>query len=96
MAQDTQHTDTQPRRELERLQLAMLMGRICALDYDVPEDLFEVWPAEGAACEGLEQLSGSLAELLKRVHAEDRGGVERAIQQALAEGGPLSSASRTI
>jgi signal transduction histidine kinase/ActR/RegA family two-component response regulator len=70
------------------------MGRICALDYVVPEDRFELRAADGGSCGGLEQLSGSLSELLNRVHAEDRGGVERAIQAAIAEGGALSFEAR--
>jgi signal transduction histidine kinase/ActR/RegA family two-component response regulator len=93
MAQDT-FTDTQLRHELQQLQLALLVGRMRALDYAVLEDRFELWPPGGDTRGGLEQLGGSLAELLSHVHPEDRGGVERAVQHAVAEGTRLSFEAR--
>jgi hypothetical protein len=42
MAPGIQRTDTQPRREFQRPQLALPMGRICALDYSVAEDRISI------------------------------------------------------
>jgi signal transduction histidine kinase/ActR/RegA family two-component response regulator len=88
------YTDTELRREQQRLQLALVAGRLCALDYNVGEDRLELWPDGGAACPGFEQLNGSLAGLLQRIHVEDRGAVERAIRHALERGEQLDFEAR--
>jgi signal transduction histidine kinase/ActR/RegA family two-component response regulator len=93
LAHDT-YTETELRREQQRLQLALAAGRMCALDYNVGEDRLELWPDGGGACAGFEQLNGTLASFLQHIHAEDRPGVDHLIQQTLQEGSVLNFEAR--
>ncbi|WP_062229082.1 ATP-binding protein [Aureimonas frigidaquae] len=87
------------RENIQRVQLALAAGAIIGTWFwDLPTDRFTI-DAAFAEAFGLDPALGreglSLAQVVDTVHPDDREGLARAIEEAIARGGPYAHQYRT-